>query len=52
MAGLTLRVLGDLEVIRGGAVLDLPPSRKTRGLLAYLALNPKAMRRESSKCSF
>ena len=46
MAGLTLRVLGDLEVIRGGAVLDLPPSRKTRGLLAYLALNPKAMRRE------
>ena len=46
MAGLQLRVLGDLEVIRGDAVLALPPSRKTRGLLAYLALNRRAMRRE------
>jgi DNA-binding SARP family transcriptional activator len=46
MADLKLRVLGDLEVIRGGAVLDLPPSRKTRGLLAYLALTERSMRRE------
>ena len=38
MAELQLRVMGDLEVIRGDAVLELPPSRKTRGLLAYLAL--------------
>ena len=46
MTALRLQVLGDLEVIRGGAVLDLPPSRKTRGLLAYLALNERPMRRE------
>ena len=46
MAGLTLRVLGDLEVIRGDAVLELPPSRKTRGLLAYLALTERPQRRE------
>ena len=46
MADLKLRVLGNLEVIRGDAVLDLPPSRKTRGLLAYLALNERTMRRE------
>lgn len=46
MGDLRLRVLGDLEVIRGDAVLGLPPSRKTRGLLAYLALNPRTLRRE------
>ncbi len=46
MAGLQLRVLGDLEVIRDDVVLDLPPSRKTRGLLAYLALNQRTLRRE------
>jgi DNA-binding SARP family transcriptional activator/Cdc6-like AAA superfamily ATPase len=46
MVDLRLRVLGDLEVIRDGEVLDLPPSRKTRGLLAYLALHECSMRRE------
>jgi DNA-binding SARP family transcriptional activator/tetratricopeptide (TPR) repeat protein len=46
MADLSLRVLGDLEVIRGGVVQPLPPSRKTRGLLAYLALHPRNQRRE------
>ncbi len=46
MAGLQLRVLGDLEVIRGTQVLELPPSRKTRGLLAYLALTDRPLRRE------
>ncbi|TDG15393.1 hypothetical protein E2F43_03945 [Seongchinamella unica] len=46
MAGLQLQVLGDLEVIRDGSVLPLPPSRKTRGLLAYLALNNRPQRRE------
>jgi len=39
-------VLGDLEVIRGDTVLELPPSRKTRGLLAYLALIDRPQRRE------
>jgi len=46
VATLQLRVLGDLEVIRDDSVLKLPPSRKTRGLLAYLALNERPMRRE------
>jgi DNA-binding SARP family transcriptional activator len=46
MADLQLRILGDLEVIRGDTVLALPPSRKTRGLLAYLALQDKPLRRE------
>ena len=46
MAELILRVLGELEVIRDGTVQELPPSRKTRGLLAYLALNQRRMRRE------
>lgn len=45
-AELGLQVLGDLEVRRGGQVLSLPPSRKTRGLLAYLALDPRGHRRE------
>lgn len=46
MSDLELHVLGDLEVIRDGTVLDLPPSRKTRGLLAYLALSERTLRRE------
>ena len=46
MAELQLNFLGDLEVIRDGATLKLPPSKKTRGLLAYLALNERAFRRD------
>src|SRR5262245_65906417 len=46
MTGLTLKFLGDIEVVRGGERLDLPLSRKTRALLAYLALNRRAFRRE------
>jgi len=46
MAELSLRMLGDLEVVRGGVALELPPSRKTRGLLAYLALSERSLRRE------
>ncbi len=46
MSGLELRVLGDLEVIRGGSAQVLPPSRKTRGLLAFLALQERPLRRE------
>src|SRR4051794_15509830 len=40
------RVLGELEVIRDGARAMLPPSRKTRALLAYLALTRHRHRRE------
>jgi TolB-like protein/Flp pilus assembly protein TadD len=43
---LEIRVLGTLEVIRDGAAAALPPSRKTRALLAYLALTRSPHRRE------
>ena len=43
---LEVRVLGELEVIRDGAPVTLPPSRKTRALLAYLALTRAKHRRE------
>jgi DNA-binding SARP family transcriptional activator len=47
MAGLELRFLGDFEVRRDGRALPLPPSKKTRALLAYLCLQPKRFRREN-----
>ncbi|TIT85755.1 MAG: alpha/beta hydrolase, partial [Mesorhizobium sp.] len=43
---LDLCVLGDFQVARGGELIDLPPSRKTRALLAYLAVTGKAHQRE------
>jgi TolB-like protein/DNA-binding SARP family transcriptional activator/Flp pilus assembly protein TadD len=43
---LQIRVLGTLEIARDGAVAALPPSRKTRALLAYLALTRHPHRRE------
>jgi DNA-binding SARP family transcriptional activator len=46
METLELRFLGDLEVVRDGEAAALPPSRKTRALLAYLALQPRKFRRE------
>jgi len=46
MPALTLKFLGDLEIVRDGAPVELPPSRKTRALLAYLALTGRAFRRE------
>ncbi len=36
-----VRLLGPLAVTRQGAPIPLPPSRKVRGLLAYLALSPR-----------
>ena len=36
--GLVLGLLGTMNVRRGGGTLELPPSRKARALLAYLAL--------------
>ncbi|AKF10699.1 large transcriptional regulator [Sandaracinus amylolyticus] len=44
--GLHLRLLGELEASASGARLALPPSKKTRALLAYLALTGRAHRRE------
>jgi len=46
MGELKLQFLGEIRVLRGGEELSLPPSKKTRGLLAYLALNPRPFRRE------
>jgi DNA-binding SARP family transcriptional activator len=43
---LEIRVLGGLEVIRDGAPATLVASRKTRALLAYLALTRSPHRRE------
>ena len=40
------KVLGDFSVRRDGAVVALPQSRKTRALLAYLAVIEKPQRRE------
>ena len=43
---LELRMLGDFQVVRDGVLLDLPPSRKTRALLAYLAATSRPHQRE------
>jgi TolB-like protein len=41
-----MKVLGDIKIIRDGAAASLPPSRKTRALLGYLALSRRSHRRE------
>lgn len=46
MSGLELRFLGDFEVRRDGRPLPLPPSKKTRALLAWLSLHDRRFRRE------
>ncbi len=43
---LTLRLLGELAVLRDGVALPLPPSRKTRALLGYLVMTGRPHRRE------
>lgn len=43
---LEIGLLGELSIRRGGAALALPPSRKTRALLAYLVLTKRAHRRD------
>jgi TolB-like protein len=45
-AVLEIRVLGGLEVLRDGVPATLPPSRKTRALIAYLTLTPGQHSRE------
>ena len=44
--GLEVRLLGSLAVLRDGRELSLPPSRKTRALLAFLAAADRPQRRE------
>jgi hypothetical protein len=41
-----LLLLGPLQVIRNKVQLPMPPSRKVRALLAYLALAPRPVTRE------
>jgi len=43
--GVRLRMLGPLAIERGGTTLELPASRKMCGLLAYLALTQRSVRR-------
>lgn len=43
---LSLGFLGDVEVLRDGLRLPLPQSKKTRALLAYLAVTGRPHRRE------
>jgi pimeloyl-ACP methyl ester carboxylesterase/DNA-binding SARP family transcriptional activator len=43
---LSIQTLGELTVRRGDEVLSLPPSKKTRALLAYLALTGRPHRRD------
>lgn len=43
---LSLRVLGEIEVRRGAERLELPQSKKTRALLAYLVVTQRPQRRE------
>ncbi len=43
---LTLRLLGPLRLERAGETLDLPPSKKARALLGYLATTGREHRRQ------
>jgi len=45
-SGLQIRLLGELALLRHGRALPLPPSKKTRALLAYLAVTGKPHLRE------
>ncbi|MFG1494984.1 alpha/beta fold hydrolase [Saccharospirillum sp. HFRX-1] len=48
---LTIRTMGGLSIYQDGQRLDLPRSRKTRALLAYLAISEKTFRRDQL-CEF
>src|SRR6185295_16606862 len=43
---LQILVLGELAVARAGAIVPLPPSKRTRALLAYLAVSARRHRRD------
>jgi DNA-binding response OmpR family regulator/DNA-binding SARP family transcriptional activator len=43
---LTIRLLGEMAVLRGDEPLALPPSKKTRALLGYLVATGRAQRRD------
>ena len=43
---LQIKVLGELMVLRDGQEIALPPSKKTRALLAYLEVVNRRQRRD------
>ena len=43
---LQVRLLGEITVLRDSQELSLPPSKKTRALLAYLVLTGRRQRRD------
>ena len=43
---LTIRLLGELAVVRGGEALELPASKKARALLGYLVATGRSHMRE------
>lgn len=45
-ASLHIHVLGELQILRGRQAVALPPSRKTRALLGFLAITQRPHRRE------
>ena len=49
---LVVRVLGRLTVERDGTELDLPTSRRARGLLAWLAMYPDGRSRSQAAAAF
>src|SRR5687767_5410736 len=44
---LSLQLLGPMTIVRDGTPLDLPPSRKVRALIAYLALAGRPLARST-----
>jgi DNA-binding SARP family transcriptional activator len=46
MPGLSIRVLGEFQILKGTAEQEFPKSRKTRALLAYLILSGRRHRRD------
>lgn len=46
MASVSLKLLGPMELARDGRVVTLPSSRKTRALLAYLAVTDRTVSRD------
>jgi len=46
MPNVTLKTIGELEVLHDGSPVSLPASKRTRALLAYLALTARPHRRD------
>ena len=49
--GLRIRLLGDVQLQLHGRPLELPPSKKTRALLAYLVATGRPQLRERHRAA-